>query len=41
MGTRLWDQYSGKLRFVGKPGVQDEEDRHVAKRRSDPRVAKQ
>ena len=35
----LWDRYSGKLRFIGKPGVQDEEDRHVAKRSSDPRVA--
>ena len=32
----LWDQYSGKLRFIGKPGVQDEEERHVAKRSSDP-----
>ena len=35
----LWDQYLGKLRFIGKPGVQDKEGRHVAKRSSDPRVA--
>ena len=35
----LWDQYSGKLRFIGKPGLQDEQGRHVAKITSDPRVA--
>ena len=34
-----WGQYSGKIRFIEKPGVQDEWGRHVAKRRSDPRVA--
>ena len=32
-------QYSGKIRFNEKPGVQDEGVRHVAKRSSDPRVA--
>ena len=32
-------QYSGKFRFIEKPGVQDEGGRHVAKRSSDPRVA--
>ena len=32
-------QYSGNLHFIEKPGVQDERDRHVAKRSSDPRVA--
>ena len=32
-------QYSGKIRFIEKPGVQDEGGRHVAKRSSDPRVA--
>ena len=32
-------QYSGKILFTEKPGVQDEGGRHVAKRRSDPRVA--
>ena len=32
-------QYSGKIRFIEKPGVQDEGDRHVVKRSSDPRVA--
>ena len=32
-------QYSGKIRFVAKPGVQDYEGRHVAKRSSDPWVA--
>ena len=31
--------YSGKIRFIKKPGVQDEGSRHVAKRSSDPRVA--
>ena len=33
------DQYSGKICFIEKPGVQDEGDRHVAKGSSDPRVA--
>ena len=42
--TVLWvsdprGQYSGKFRFIEKPGVQDEGGRHVAKRSSDPRVA--
>ena len=32
-------QYSGKIRFIEKPGVQDEGDRLVAKRSSDPQVA--
>ena len=32
-------QYSGKIRFIEKPGVQDEGGRHVVKRSSDPRVA--
>ena len=32
-------QYSGKIRFIEKPGVQDEGGRHVAKCSSDPRVA--
>ena len=32
-------QYSGKIRFVEKPGVQDYKGRHVAQRSSDPRVA--
>ena len=31
--------YSAKIRFIEKPGVQDEGVRHVAKRSSDPRVA--
>ena len=35
----LWDQYSGKGRFIGKPGVQEYGGRHVAERSSDPRVA--
>ena len=35
----LWDQYSGKGRFIGKPGVQDYGGHHVAERSSDPRVA--
>ena len=35
----LWGPYSGKIRFIEKPGVQDEGVRHVAKRSSDPRVA--
>ena len=40
----LWEpgplgQYSGKIRFIEKPGVQEEGGRHVAKRSSDPRVA--
>ena len=34
-----WSQYSGKIRFIEKPGVQDEGGRHVAKRSSDTRVA--
>ena len=29
-------QYSGKIRFIEKPGVQDEGGRHVAKRSSAP-----
>ena len=42
--TVLWvpdprGQYSGKFRFIEKPGVQDEGGRHVAKRSSDTRVA--
>ena len=32
-------QYSGKIRFIEKPGEHDEGGRHVAKRSSDPRVA--
>ena len=32
-------QYSGKIRFIEKSGVQDEGRRHVAKRSSYPRVA--
>ena len=32
-------QYSGKIRFIEKPGVQDEWGRYVAKHSSDPRVA--
>ena len=33
-------QYSGKIRFIEKPGVQDEGGgHHVAKHSSDPRVA--
>ena len=32
-------QYSGEIRFIEKPGVQDEGSRHVAKHSSDPRVA--
>ena len=35
----LWGPYSGKIRFIEKPGVQDEGVRHVAKRSCDPRVA--
>ena len=31
--------YSGKIRFIEKPGEHDEGGRHVAKRSSDPRVA--
>ena len=34
-----WGQYSGKMRFIEKPRVQDEGVRHVAKRSSDTRVA--
>ena len=33
------DQYSGKIRFIQKPVVQDDCGRHMAKRNSDPRVA--
>ena len=36
MGPR--GQYSGKIRFIEKPGVQDEAGCHVTKSRSDPRV---
>ena len=32
-GTRC--QYSGIIRFIDKPGVQDDMGRHVAKRSSD------
>ena len=32
-------QYSGKIRFIDKPGVKDEGGCHVVKRSSDPRVA--
>ena len=32
-------QYSGKIRFIEKPGVQDEGGRQVAKRSSVPWVA--
>ena len=40
----LWEpgplgQFLGKIRFIEKPGVQDEGGRHVAKRSSDPWVA--
>ena len=34
-----WGQYSGKIRFIEKYGVQDEGGRHVAKYSSDPRQA--
>ena len=34
-----WGQYSGKIRFIKKHGVQDEVGRHVDKRCSDPRQA--
>ena len=34
-------QYSGKICFIEKPGVQDESIRNVAKRSSDPREAYQ
>ena len=34
-----WGQYSGKIRFTKKHGVQDEVSRHVAKRSSDLRQA--
>ena len=36
---RAGGQYSGNIRFIEKPGVQDEGGRHVAKHNSDPRVA--
>ena len=32
-------QYSGKIHYIEKTGVQDEGGRHVVKRCSDPRVA--
>ena len=32
-------QYSGEIRFIEKPGVQDEGGRHMAECSSDPRVA--
>ena len=32
-------QYWGKIRFIEKPGVQDEGGRHMFKRSSDPRAA--
>ena len=32
-----WGQYSGKICFIEKRGVQDEGGRHVAKYSSDPR----
>ena len=43
-GRVLWvpgqsGQYSGKIRFIEKHGVQDESGRHVSKRSSDPREA--
>ena len=34
-----WGQYSGKIRFIEKRGMQDEGGRHVSQRRSDPRQA--
>ena len=34
-----WGQYSGKIRFIEKRGVQDEGGRQVAKHSSDPRQA--
>ena len=39
MGTGSAGQYAGKIRFIEKPGVQNYWGRHVAKRRSEPRVA--
>ena len=39
MGNGPADQYSGKIRFNEKPGVEEEGCRHVVKRSSDPRVA--
>ena len=39
MGTGPEGQYSWKIRFIEKPGVEDEGGRHVVKRSSDPRVA--
>ena len=35
----LRGQYSGTIRFIEKPAVQDEGGRHVAKHNSDPRQA--
>ena len=42
-GRVLWvpgpaGQYSGKIRFIEKPGVEDEVGRHVVNRSSDPRA---
>ena len=34
-----WGQYSGKIRLIEKPGVQDEGSPHMAKRSSDLQVA--
>ena len=31
-------QYSGNIRFIEKPGIQDEGGPHVVKRSSDPRI---
>ena len=39
MDTGPAGQYSGKIRFIEKPGVEDERGRYVVKRSSDPRVA--
>ena len=39
MGTGPAGQYSGKILFIEKPGVEDEGCRHVVKRSSDHRVA--
>ena len=38
-GTSQESQYSGKIRFIEKPGIQDEGDLYVAKRSSDCQVA--
>ena len=39
MGTGPAGQYSRKICFIEKPGVEDEGCRYVVKRSSDPRVA--